>query len=341
MASKRKPRAAKAPAKRLKAPVEHTLELSAPKAEPKTRLWIPLVILAAIVGLGIQIYIFSRKTVDLNKDFIYDGRVCQRGLGRGHVMGSYAMTTDTKGHFFNLDIDGEVVRVQEYALDGKFMGQTELKGEDQIKGPDEIVTDSLGAVYVLEIPSGTVVKLSPSLKFVTRFHFETDKLSGLTINDKDEMVLIDVARGGFLKSDLNGKSLGFVQVKDSDIVSGRRLLAAPGGGYAVLYNLNDSMVVGTYTETGALLDKWKVTAPLPNAADTFGIDNEKRVFFNDGGGNGGVYAYSFSGKFLGDAKSAGPGLDFLNQGCIYVDRITGKIFLNSPVGIDMVEFKWK
>jgi len=333
--SKRKPRAAKAP----KAAVPAA---PAPaKAGSKTRFWIPLALLAAVLGLGAQIYVFTRKTVDLEKEFVYVGKVCKRGADQGMAMGSYAMTNDAKGHFFNLDLEGEDVRVQEFTLDGKYLGKSKLKGDEKIKSPYEIAADSLGACYVLERATGTVVKLNPDLKFAARIRFETDKITGLTVNDKDELVVVDYARGGFLKAGLDGKVKAFVPVKDTDIVSAWRLAAVPGGRYVVLYNLNNSIVLATYSEEGALLKKWKSPIFPPSPAGTFGIDKERRIYLNDGAGNSGVHAYSFTGKYLGNAKTAGPGLDFLNQGCLSVDRFSSKLFLNTPMGIDMVEFKWK
>lgn len=333
MATAKKRPVAKSPRKKAAAPA------AAPKAKGKA--WVPLALIALVLLVAGQILWFTRKAVDMQKDFIFVSRIGQRGMGQDKVLGSWAMCTSRNGKFFTLSGEVDAPYIQAFSTSGEYLGRTKDADGKRIEHGSEMAADSKGFLYILEKGTNRVDKFSNDLKFIKKLMFAADAVSGMTVNDKDEIVAIDYAKIGFVKMDTDGKPLGFLKSDDNDLSSGGRIAAAPGGGYGVLSNMNNVLVLGTYDEKAQLRKKWKVTTVTANPYSNLGFDEKARIYVNDSGGNNGVHCYSMDGKYLAYAKTAGPGLDYLNQGCMYVDRFDGKIYVNSPLGIDALVFKWK
>lgn len=332
-AKKKKSTAAAKPGKKAAAPP--------PAAKAKGKAWIPLALVGLVLLVAGQIFLFTRKAVNLQKDFIFISRLGSRGMGEDKVMGSWALCTDRKENLFTLSGEADAQYIQAFDKNAKYLGKTKDADGKKIQKGAVMVADSKGFLYVLEKGGRKVAKFSNDLKYLKHLSFPSDAVSGLCVNDKDELVAIDHLKLGFVKMDGEGKPLGFVKSDDSDLSSGGRIDAAPGGGYGVLSNFNGELVVSTYDEKAQLRKKWKVTTVTSNPFSNLGFDDQGRIFVNDSGGNNGAHCYSQDGKYLAYAKTAGTGMDYLNIGCMFVDRYTGKIYVNSPMGIDALVFKWK
>lgn len=135
------------------------------------KAWIIVgVMLAVLVGLGLQVYLMAKQQAKLKFDMIRVGRIIPQGGDKGQGMAVINFEGDKQDNLFFLEGDGgNKPRLQKFDPMGNSLAIFEPKKvEEQLNGPRDLTTDAAGTVYVL-LDDGRIQVLDNGLKFIKTY----------------------------------------------------------------------------------------------------------------------------------------------------------------------------
>jgi hypothetical protein len=330
------------------APVLPKLEEKQGGMGKKAVLFIGLVFL---VAMGLQAYFVMKSNIKRFIDLDFVNQVVRMGVNEsGAVWSVQSLTTDRQGNLVCLGESGSGFQIM--TPDGKVLAYYQMPKDG--KGPEgkmdaatDLAVDSKGFVYVLMKEPSEVKVFDSKLKFVRKIALTAKVASGIAINSKDQIVVVDINGAKLFIYDAQGKEL----VKTD---GGKFKLAFP---HRVALNAKDEIFVldvargfekpvdiKVYSADGSPLRKWTVKSFNSNVKAGISWHPKGYVLLNENsnGSQGyGFYIFNETGKFIGNSIGTTNKMNLAHLFPATIDPRSGDIYAQNQWqqrGVD--RFRW-
>jgi hypothetical protein len=314
---------------------------AASKAAKYTK-YVPLLILLGIGFFTVQTYIMRKAAEAQTLVFHYIGREAERGVSLGAVMGCYDQQVDKSGNFYiadDLSVPFGNTRIQKFGPDGKPLAAFKPKNaREAITNGHYLAVDSKGRVFVREENTGGLVRLTPDLKYDTRWERKLDGTLGIAVNSKDQILVADGNTNSILFLDGDGGDISRLPLKKDTVASTSRMQALDDGRIILFGGDAGKPVVRVVEKDGNLAKKFEIKDVSYCPFTLFGVDPQGRLYVNDLIGRLGVAVYNLEGKYIGAAKTADNEFAFESSGGLCVSQWDGTVYMNTVTGIQKLAY---
>jgi DNA-binding beta-propeller fold protein YncE len=339
MAAKKKAAPKRAVGKRAPEGAKFERSATAPQAKTgRAGLSVTLILVAALVGLGVQSFYVARAKAAMKYDFVRAGAIISQGLSDGQATGPTALAFDPQGNIFFLDgQERSEMRLQKFDRHEGFLGKYKPVRAEQVLGRAVAMdVDAEGGLYVLKA-EGSILEMDNNLKFKDVVQVKVGDPDALAVGPDGKLyvashsankVQVFSADGGVMTE------FGGAGTHSGDLASPVGLCFDGAGNLAVLEDLPDTPRVKVFDKNLKLQKSFRLLGLHLTPSTRIAADNQGRLFLNDPAGDSGIRVYNLdNGKQTGQVLGTAQGDLFVSPGAVGADRFTGTVYVHTIPGL--------
>jgi len=306
------------------------------KTFPLRGLWIAVLLVLVLVGLGTQAFFLKQKHTAEDLQFVTLGPVMPKSLYSGR-----AMTGDKAGNFFRLNGQGDQWEIHKYSAQGRFLSEYKpTSAEDMLVHAEDMAVDSKGQVYVLQ-NDGTIKIFDNNLKFLRALTAGELQTLAIDLDSKDQIYVLSRQHSKIVILDSQGQrqsEIGGEESKAGPLAHPFRMVVSKDDWVIVLESLPSATRVQVMSPAGTLKKSFSLEKLRPSPILFLGVDPEGRIYFNDHADQG-IYVYEAeSGQFIGRCVRTKDQQMIHHPGGVGVNKWTGAVYVDFIPGYIQCRF---